>query len=122
MVFEVPNAYQESLDELLKNGKVTASQDMQKNALDTLIANANWEETEEYGFYTYTAIIENTSEYDYSNVSLNVYFYDADGIKTESAANVSSWKKGEKAKFETYAGEVKAASVEAEVIFYEASE
>lgn len=51
--------------------------------------------------YTYTAIVENTSDISFENVFLNVALYDADGVRAEECyADTSAWAPGEKVKFE----------------------
>jgi hypothetical protein len=116
--FSVPSKYQSSLDELVANGVSAKEKDSQEDALNALVASASWEKKSSYGSYTYTAIVENTSSYDFTNVSLDVSLYDASGVKTETYTGVNSWKKGEKVKFEAF-GTVDAQRVEATVSSFE---
>lgn len=114
--------YQDALDELLANGAAAEKKEGQKDALNSLIAGATWEAEEEYGMYTYTAVLENTSDYNFSNVSLTVNLYDADGVKTETYAHANNWNKGDKVKFEAYGNDAAAERVDATVTYYDVAE
>lgn len=118
----VDQKYQSTLDQMLANGVAAEKKAGQQEAIEALISGASWEKTEEYGYFTYTAVVENTSDYDFSNVSLVVSLYDADDVKTESYASANSWKKGDKVKFEVYGNQVDAQRVEALVEYFEANE
>ena len=67
-----------------------------------MLSSANFEKSDDgYGLYTYTAIVENTSDISFENVYLNVALYDADGVRAEECyADTSAWAPGEKVKFE----------------------
>lgn len=117
----VDSKYQSALDDILANGNSTELKDAQKDAIDSLIANAQWEKTESYGSYTYTAVVENTTDYDFKDMTLLVNLYDADNVKNEAYANASSWKKGDKVKLEAYS-DVDAQRVEAEVQYFTVDE
>ena len=66
---------------------VTAIPFRRKNETDqvinNLVSSAQFDRTEaEYGgYYTYSAVIENTSKIQFGNVSLLLALYDADGVK-----------------------------------------
>ena len=65
------------------------------------------------------AVIENTSKINFSNVSLLLALYDADGVKAEETfANTSSWAAGEKVRFEA-GTDVNAAQVKVSVSSYD---
>ncbi|MDY4041986.1 MAG: FxLYD domain-containing protein [Collinsella sp.] len=46
------------------------------------------------------ANVQNTSEYNFSDVSLNIGIYDANNVRTETFANVTTWRKGDTVKVE----------------------
>ncbi|MEE8722037.1 MAG: FxLYD domain-containing protein [Eggerthellaceae bacterium] len=119
--FTVDSKYQDTLDKLVANGTAADMKANQKQAIDDLIANASWQTDESHGSYTYSAVIENTSDYDFKNVGLIVGLYDADGVKSENYANVNSWKKGEKVKFETHSS-TSAERISAEVSYYDVAD
>lgn len=114
--------YQDELDDILANGTSATEENTQRNELDNLISNLEWKTTEEYGSYTYTAVAENTTDYNFENVSLNIGLYDADGVRTENYASCSAWKKGEKVKFEVYGDSSKAKRIEATVDYFDVAE
>lgn len=115
----VSSKYQSILDELLANGTAAENKAAQEEALEGIVSAITWEPSEEYGHYTYTAVVENTSDYNYSNVGLVVGLYDADGVRTETYASANTWKKGDKVKFEVYGNEVSAERIETTVNYYE---
>ena len=66
------------------------------------------------GYGTYTAVIENTSDYTFEDVSLLLSLYDADDVKTEAlTATVKSWAPGEKVKFTCVSSVADAQRIEA---------
>ena len=116
----VADKYADNFKELMVNGKSAQEKSDKQDAINALIAGASWEKSDDgYGSFTYTAIVENTSDYDFSNVSLTVNLYDADDVKTEAYANVTTWRKGEKAKFEAYGYQVDAQRVEGVVTYFD---
>lgn len=99
----VGEKYADDFNELLRNGKAADRKTAQKDAITALISNANWEAEEDpYGgtFKTYVANVQNTSEYNFSDVSLNIGIYDANNVRTETFANVTTWRKGDTVKVE----------------------
>jgi hypothetical protein len=120
--FTVDDKYQDILDDLLANGTATEKENSQKEAIDSLLANAKWDKEDDgYGYYTYTAVIENTTDYDYKDVSVILELYDSDDVKTETYASASNWEKGDKVKFEAF-GEVDTARIDATVEYYDVAE
>lgn len=117
---EVGEKYKDDFNDLIKNGKSVAEKTRYEDAINSLIQGANFEKTDDgYGLYTYTAVVENTSGISFSNVSLTLALYDADGIKAEETyADTSSWAPGEKVKFEAMS-DVDAARVVASVSSYD---
>lgn len=119
----VSQTYQDDFDELLKNGNAAKNESDQKEAIDNLIANATWEPIDDgYGYVTYTAVVENTSDYDFKDISLNIGLYDSDDVRSESYAGAQSWKKGEKVKFEVYTGDSDVQRIEATVNYFDTVE
>ncbi len=118
----VSDKYADNFKELMVNGKSAQEKSAQSSAIDGLVAAANWDKSDDgYGGYTYTAIIENTSDYDFSNVGITVNLYDADDVKTEAYTSANTWRKGEKVKFEAYE-RVDAQRVEAIVSYYDVAD
>ena len=116
----VQDKYKDTLTELTDNGNAVSIKEASDKALQGLLDSANWEKTDlGFGHYQYTAVIENSSDYDFKNVSIIVNLFDGDGVKTETYANANSWKKGEKVRFEAFGNEVDAERVEAEVQHYQ---
>lgn len=120
----VGESYQEAFNDIVRNGKAVQQKTAAEEAINGLLESATWEPVDDgyCHYYMYQAIIEKTTEYDFKNVSINVGFYDADDVRTESYANAQSWKKGDKVKFEAYSGEVEAQRIEATVEYYEIAE
>lgn len=118
----VGDKYKSDFAELIANGTAVEKKNKADEAINGLIAGATWEKVDDgFGHFTYTAIVENTTEYDFESVSLIVSLYDADDVKTEAYANTQIWKKGDKVKFEAW-GEVDAQRVEGNVQYYDIAE
>lgn len=116
----VDGEYKAEFEKILTDGTNAIENASKKEAIEGIVSGASWESVDDgFGYYTYTAIVENTSEYDFKNVSIVVGLYDADGVRTETYANANSWKAGDKVKFEAYGNDVKADRVEATVSYYE---
>lgn len=99
---KVGSKYQDTLDELVANGKSAGVQADQKEAIEKLVSGLTFEMIEnDYGWKKYQAVLENTTDYDIEELGLDVSLLDKDGVivATEyaSADNVS---KGQKAKLE----------------------
>lgn len=88
---------QDALDNLVCNGKSVQEKNKADQAINSLISSATFEKTpDEYGgsYYTYSAVIENTSGISFGNV-LVLALYDADGVKAEETyTSTSSWAAG----------------------------
>lgn len=65
-------------------------------AINSLVSAATWEKSDDgYGNFTYSAVIENTSDMAFENVGIVLTLYDAEGVKaSEGYANTQSWAKG----------------------------
>ncbi len=99
---EVEEKYKDSFEEIIKNGRSVQEKTRADDAINQLISSANFEKTDNgYGWYTYTAVIENTSDITFKDVGIALALYDADDVRAdESFANTNSWAPGEKVKFE----------------------
>lgn len=119
----VGNDYQGALDEIIKNSNAVEESAAVEGAIESLVSSLKFEKSDEqYGWYTYTAIGENTSEYNFGNVSLNLALYDADGVKAEDAyASTNSWASGEKVKFEVMS-DVDAKDIKVSISYYDLEE
>ena len=118
---KVDSKYQDTLDDLVRNGNSVQEKNETDQVINNLVSSAQFDRTEaEYGgYYTYSAVIENTSKINFGNVSLLLALYDADGVKVEETfANTSSWAAGEKVRFEA-GTDVNAAQVKVSVSNYE---
>lgn len=117
----VDGKYKADFDKIITDGTNAVENKSKEDAIEGLISGATWEAIDDgYGSITYTAVIENTTDYDFKNVLLIVGMYDADGVRTESYANANSWKAGDKVKFEAYSTEGLVERVEATIDFFEA--
>lgn len=116
---KVDDKYADDFKEVLTNGKSAQAKTAQKEAIDALVSAATWDVADDGYGTTFTAIIENTSDYSFEDVGIIVSCYDADDVKVEEAyASVNSWAKGEKAKFEAYSGETGITRYEAAADYY----
>jgi uncharacterized lipoprotein YehR (DUF1307 family) len=113
--------HQSVLDDLVKDGGVAAQKSAADEAINSLISNATFEQTDEgYGNYTYSAVIENTSEFTFNNVSVILGIYDADGVRVEEdyANSATPWAPGEKIKLSAY-GQTNAQQIKPTVQYYD---
>lgn len=119
----VGSKYKDTLDDLVKSGGVAQKNAAADEALNGLFANTTFEKKSQgYGHYTYTAIVDNTSDYDFKDVSIILALYDNDGVRANEAyANVNTWESGEKVKFEGY-GDVDTSKIKVEISHYEAAD
>ena len=117
----VSDKYKDDFDDLVANGTAATKKNEQADGLANNFNNVAWDCTDDgYGSYTYSAVVENTTQYTYSNVTITLGLYDADGVRQDEAyADVNSWAPGEKVRFEAY-GTVGAQTVKVEPTYYEA--
>lgn len=116
----VGQRHAESLEDLVKRGNLAAQKSAEADAINALIGAMKFEKTSDgYGYYDYSCVAENTSDFDFGYVSIDLALYDADGVKAqENYATTSSWPKGEKVKFEAFS-DVDASEIRATVGHYE---
>lgn len=115
----VPERMKGTFDEMLAQGGAALSQKETKNAIEQLVQSIDFQKTDDgYGFFTYSGVGENTTDYTFKNISLTLALYDADGVKAEEAyAGAQEWAPGEKVKFETMS-DVDAANIKVSVDSY----
>lgn len=109
--------YKAHMNDIVASGTAVENKSVQDEVLNEMVSSLSWEPDAQFS-HEYTAVAENTSEYDLENVSLSISFYDSDGVKTESYAGVNSWKKGEKVKFDAYCDSDDVQRIEAVMNYY----
>lgn len=116
---EVSDKYEDALSELLINGNAVARREETDAAIEALASSMVFEQQSDgYGFYTYTATVQNTSGLNLEDVSLVLSLYDAEGVMVEEAyASVSSWPNGETVRFEAFGG-TNAAQIKVNIDYY----
>lgn len=101
---EIPVTDKEILNQLLAQGKEVEAENKKEEAINNLVSGfefkLNEEKSDEYYKY-YSAIAENTTEYNISHLSLNVKLYDENDVNIETNyAYADDWTPGEKTEFE----------------------
>ena len=98
----VDEAHQDQLQQFKSYGNQVQQAEDNQGKVDELINSFDFEETNnDYGYKTYTAIVENTTGIDFESFSVNINLLDEDGILVETAyATFKNWSSGVKAKFE----------------------
>ncbi|WP_350454434.1 FxLYD domain-containing protein [Slackia heliotrinireducens] len=115
----VNERYQAELNELLTNGTVALNESEREEAVNGLFEGVEFEKVSDgYGYYEYTAVVENTTEYNFENFGIVLSLYDSEDVKVqETFAYVNSWEKGEKVTFEAFT-DVDAERVSVSVDYY----
>lgn len=116
---EVDESHQSTLDELTANGNSAQQKAEIEKSLTKIFDKVTFDKEDDgYGYYTYSAIIENTTDYTFNNFSITLALYDSDGVRQgETYCSVNTWKSGEKAKFESES-DIDAKKVEVELPDY----
>lgn len=115
----VSEKYKNEFDQLIANGSLASNKESIENALNSMLNSAVWKKTDNGGGrFQYSAVIENTSDYNFKSISILVNLFDADDVKHEAHATAKSWKKGEKIEFEVRGSDVDAQSIDAMVERY----
>lgn len=99
----VSDKYKTNLDELVANGKAAGEEANKKDAMQKIVDKIEFElkEDDGYGWRTYEAVIDNTSDYDIESISIDVSLLDKDGVIVETAyVSADNVSKGQKAKVE----------------------
>lgn len=115
----VDSEYQGVLEDLVANGAAAAKQSEIDEKIEALAGSIVFEKTDQgYGYFDYTATVENTTGMNLKNVSLVLSLYDAEGVKAgETYASTNSWAAGEKVRFEA-GSDIDASTVKVAVDYY----
>lgn len=110
---------QEVLDKLVAEGAEAAKTSDEKETINKLINEAKFEKTDDgYGFYTYKAVVENTSNLTFTNVSVTLDLLDDAGVKHEEYTSIGNWAPGEKVELKT-SSDINAKEIKQHVTFYD---
>ena len=86
----VSDKYKSTLDSFIATGKIVETNAAQQEAVQKLVDSLEFKVTEnDYGWKTYQAILENTSEYDIVLISIDVSLLDESGTIIETGAYYS---------------------------------
>lgn len=98
---KVSAKYKEDLAELLGNAKSVNDKEAQQNAIDQLTKSIKFtQSSNEDGWITYEAIVENTTKYDISDYYANVKLIDEQGVAVETQSiDATDWSSKSKSKF-----------------------
>lgn len=112
--------YQDVLDELVANGAAATRRSEMDEKMEALASSIVFEKADQgYGYFEYTATVENTTGMNLKDVSLVLSLYDAEGVKAgETYASTNSWASGEKVRFET-SSDIDATTVKVAVDYYD---
>lgn len=98
---KVSSTYQTNLDEIAANGKTAGDNADRKEAIEKIVKDLKFEVVEDdgYGWKTYEAVLENTTDYTIKHLSVNVNLLDSDGVIADTAyTDVDNVSSGQKAK------------------------
>lgn len=120
----VDESCQDALDEIVANGNNASKKADVEASLDAIISGATFDVVDTgYGWYEYTTILENTTDYDFENVNFTIALYDENGVKaTELYASTNGWGKGEKVKFDAGQAEFSTTDIKATLDYYTIAE
>ena len=98
----VDDKYSENIKELLTNATTVEEDESKQAEVDKIVKNIKFKKTEdEYGYKTYQATVENTSNMDFSYFNINVNLIDKDKVVIEKqTAYTDDFQQGAKARFE----------------------
>ena len=115
--------YEVTLDEMMVEANAAVEKDERERVIQELVDTITFSQTDDgYGFYTYSATVQNTTGYNLSNVGFVLGLYDADGVRAEETyANVNSWPDGETVALEAF-GETDASQIKVELDYYDIKE
>lgn len=99
---KVSEKYESDLEELLTKSKLVTEEANTKETIEKWIDSfAFTEVSDEYGFKTYEAVVENTTGVDFDYISLSINLIDAEGVTLETTyASIDNVTNGAKVKFE----------------------
>ena len=97
-----PDKYKDTVEELLTNAKVVDEDEAFNEACQKMVDGINFEiEESSYGYNTYSAIVENTTEKTISSFWIDINLLDADGVIIETQyASAENIAPGQKARLE----------------------
>lgn len=96
----VDEAHQKDLSGLMTNGQQIVKSEKEEKQIRKMVKKIQFEQVSNDFFKEYEAIVENTTDIDFSSFSLDINLFDGDGIIIESSyASVSNFRSGSKAKF-----------------------
>ena len=91
----------EIIEEFKSVAKTTTEEQQKEKAIKQMIAGIEFEETEaSYGYKTYAAVVENTTEFSFDYVSLTINLTEDDVVVESAYSSINNWEAGQKAKFE----------------------
>lgn len=116
----VGDKYEDILDNIVATGNGVEKENKAKDELQAMLDAATFDKSDDgYGWYTYTATVENTSQNTYKNLSVVLAMYDSEGVRGEDGyASANTWAPGEKIKLET-SSDVDAAQIKTEIEYYD---
>lgn len=117
----VSEKYESTLKDMLDNSSSVKEDEAEREAVNAIIDGITFEDSEDEGdgWKTYSAVIENTSNMDFSDYQVVINLIDADGvIVSEEYASVSNFKRGQKAKL-TFSTDQKFSSTEIAVDYWQ---
>jgi hypothetical protein len=99
---KVSKKNQESLSELLGNASDVSSQEKVKSYVSGVAKKMKFtQSSDEDGYKTYQAVVQNTSKYDFKTLWFNVKLLDADGVTIDTPqVSTDDWTAGSKVRFE----------------------
>ena len=98
----VSGKYQSYLDEFIANGKTVETETEEKEAIEGLVSALEFKVTkDEYGYKTYKAILNNTTDYNIKTLCVEINLLDKNGvIINTTSVYAENVKKGQKAYME----------------------
>lgn len=107
-LLDLQDEYNVKLDEknfadLKTNAQIVKKEDEYNKKIDKMIKNIKFDKRkEEYGWYTYTAVVENTSGISLNYLELNIDLLDEEGVVIDTAYvdHYNVWKPGQKIELE----------------------
>lgn len=99
----VSDKYESTLKDITVNAKQVTEENEKEEKVQALVESIEFglAEDDGYGWKTYNAVVENTTEMTFSYFNLTINLLDQDDVIVETTyANVSNWGKGQKVKFE----------------------
>lgn len=100
---EVSDKYEDTLKEFTLNAQQVNEENEKEDKVQALIGSIEFTLAEDdgYGWKTYNAVVENTTDMNFSYFGLDINLLDQDDVILETTyANVSNWNSGQKVKFE----------------------